>query len=70
MTKNKIHRHLLPGLGLPSASEIKRPQVHELLDTVAGKGLTTGVNRSRRSSVAMFTVALDRISSTPIRRRV
>ena len=40
--------------------EIKRPQIHEVLDTIAGKGLTIGVNRVQAVISRLFTVALDR----------
>jgi integrase len=57
---SKIDRHLLPAWGALALREIKRPQVHELLDVVAGKGLTYGVNRIQALISRMFTVALDR----------
>jgi len=57
---SKIYRHLLPVWGSLALREIKRPQVHELLDVVAGKGLTYGVNRIQALISRMFTVALDR----------
>ncbi len=58
--KSKIDRHLLPAWGSLPLREITRTHVHELLDTLAGKGLTTGVNRVQAVVSRMFTVALDR----------
>ena len=40
--------------------EIKRVHVHELLDTLVAKGMTTGVNRVQAVISRLFTVALDR----------
>lgn len=57
---SKIDRHLLPAWGTLPLRDIKRPHVHELLDVVVGKGLTTGVNRIQALISRMFTVALDR----------
>ena len=56
----KIDRYLLPAWGTLPLAEIKRKQVHELLDKVVAKGLTTGVNRIQAVISRMFTVALDR----------
>jgi integrase len=39
---------------------ITRAHVHELLDTLVAKGLTTGVNRVQAVISRLFTVALDR----------
>jgi integrase len=58
--ESKIDRHLLPAWGKLPLRDIKRTHVHELLDTVVGKGLTTGVNRIQALVSRMFTVALDR----------
>lgn len=58
--ESKIHRHLMPAWESLPLADIKRKQVHELLDTVVGKGLTTGVNRIQALISRMFTVALDR----------
>jgi integrase len=58
--QSKIHRHLLPVWGPIPLRDIKRAHVHELLDTIVGKGLTTGVNRIQALISRMFTVALDR----------
>jgi hypothetical protein len=38
-------RHLLPAWGPMPLRAITRAHVHELLDTLVAKGLTTGVNR-------------------------
>jgi len=58
--ERKIHRYLLPAWGPLPLRDIKRSHVHELLDTVVGKGLTVGVNRLQALISRMFTVALDR----------
>jgi integrase len=70
--ENKIHRYLLPAWGALPLREIKRPQVHELLDTIAGQGLTIGVNRVQAVISRMFTVALDRslIDAHPVARLI
>ena len=56
----KIARHLLPAWGPLPLKSITRTHVHDLLDTVTGKGLTLGVNRIQALISRMFTVALDR----------
>ena len=56
----KIERHILPAWGPLPLKSITRTHVHELLDTVTGKGLTLGVNRIQALVSRMFTVALDR----------
>ena len=56
----KIARHLLPSWGPLPLRSITRAHVHEMLDTVTGKGLTGGVNRVQALISRMFTVALDR----------
>jgi integrase len=56
----KIKRHLLPVWGALPLRSITRAHVHELLDTLAGKGLTVGVNRLQALISRIFTVALDR----------
>jgi len=58
--ENKINRYLLPAWRALPLREIKRSQVHELLEMIAGQGLTTGVNRVQAVISRMFTVALDR----------
>jgi integrase len=55
-----IDRHLLPAWGPLPLREITRTHVHELLDTLVGKGLTVGVNRVQALVSRIFTVALDR----------
>lgn len=57
---SKINRYILPVWGSLPLKAITRTHVHELLDTVAGKGLTIGVNRLQAVVSRMFTVALDR----------
>jgi integrase len=56
----KIDRYILPAWGPLPLKEITRRHVHELLDSVAGKGLTIGVNRLQALISRIFTVALDR----------
>ncbi len=53
-------RHLLPAWGSMPLRAITRAHVHELLDTLVAKGLTTGVNRVQAVISRLFTVALDR----------
>jgi integrase len=53
-------RHLLPVWGPMPLRAITRAHVHELLDTLVAKGLTTGVNRVQAVISRLFTVALDR----------
>ena len=48
------------GLGPLPARDITRRHVHELLDTLVAKGMTTGVNRVQAVISRLFTVALDR----------
>lgn len=55
----KIERHILPEWGPLPLKDITRTHVKELLDTVAGKGLTVGVNRVQALVSRMFTVALN-----------
>jgi integrase len=57
---NKIKKYLLPAWGALPVKDITRRHVHELLDTLVGKGLTTGVNRVQAVISRLFTVALDR----------
>jgi len=68
----KIDRYLLPAWGSLALKEITRTHVHELLDTVVGKGLTIGVNRLQALISRMFTVALDRslIDAHPAARMI
>ena len=56
----KIERHLLPAWGALPLRSITRTHVNELLDAVAGKGLTAGVNRLQALISRMFTVALNK----------
>jgi integrase len=58
--ESKVNRYLLPVWGPLPLRSITRAHVHELLDTVAGKGLTFGVNRIQALISRVFTVALDR----------
>jgi integrase len=55
-----IARYLTPAWGGLPLSGITRKHVHEVLDTVAGRGLTVGVNRLQALVSRIFTVALDR----------
>lgn len=55
-----IARYLTPAWGPIPLTDITRRHVHEVLDTVAGKGLTVGVNRLQALISRIFTVALDR----------
>jgi integrase len=56
----KINRYLIPAWGALPLRDITRTHVHELLDTLVAKGLTTGVNRIQAVISRLFTVALDR----------
>ncbi len=56
----KIEKYLIPAWGDRPLRDITRTHVHELLDTVVAKGLTTGVNRLQAVISRIFTVALDR----------
>ena len=58
--RNKIARYLLPAWGPLPLKSITRTQIHEVLDTVDGRGLTVGVNRLQAVISRIFTVALDR----------
>jgi integrase len=53
-------RHLLPVWGPMPLRAIMRAHVHELLDTLVAKGLTTGVNRVQAVISRLFTDTLDR----------
>jgi integrase len=55
-----LKRYLLPAWGALPLRDIHRQHVHEVLDVVAGKGLTVGVNRLQALISRCFTVALDR----------
>jgi integrase len=55
-----LKRYLSPAWGPLPLKAITRTHVHEMLDTVAGKGLTIGVNRLQALISRIFTVALDR----------
>jgi integrase len=67
-----IQRHLLPAWGPLPLREITRRDVHELLDRLAGQGLTIGVNRVQALVSRIFTVALDRsvIDAHPAARMI
>ena len=56
----KIDKYLLPAWGPLPLRSITRTHVHEVLDTLTGKGLTVGVNRVQALISRLFTVALDR----------
>ncbi|MGE0359683.1 MAG: tyrosine-type recombinase/integrase [Vicinamibacterales bacterium] len=56
----KIRRHLLPAWGDRPLADITRKDVHALLDSLVGAGLTIGVNRVQAVISRLFTIALDR----------
>ncbi len=70
--RNKIARYLLPAWGPLPLKSITRTQIHEVLDTVGGRGLTVGVNRLQAVISRIFTVALDRslIEAHPAARMI
>ncbi len=55
-----IDRYLVDAWGALPLKAITRQHVHEVLDTVVGKGLTIGANRLQALISRVFTVALDR----------
>lgn len=57
---NKIKKYLIPAWGALPLHDITRRHVHELLDTLVAKGMTTGVNRVQAVISRLFTLALDR----------
>jgi integrase len=57
---NKTKKYLIPAWGSRPVDAITRRHVHELLDTLVAKGMTTGVNRVQAVISRLFTVALDR----------
>jgi integrase len=57
---NKTKKYLIPAWGSHPVHAITRRHVHELLDTLVAKGMTTGVNRVQAVISRLFTVALDR----------
>jgi integrase len=57
---NKTKKYLTPAWGSLPVRDITRRHVHELLDTLVAKGMTTGVNRVQAVISRLFTVALDR----------
>jgi integrase len=67
-----LERYLLPAWGTLPLRDITRRHVHELLDAVAGKGLTVGVNRVQALISRVFTLALDRslIDAHPAARMI
>ena len=56
----KTKKYLIPAWGGMALRSITRAHVHELLDTLVAKGMTTGVNRIQAVISRLFTVALDR----------
>jgi len=58
--ESNIKRYLLPAWGPLPLRDIGRAQIADLLDTVAGKGLSVGVNRLQALISRIFTIALDR----------
>ncbi len=57
---NKTKKYLIPAWGSHPVHAITRRHVHELLDTLVAKGMTTGVNRVQAVISRLLTVALDR----------
>lgn len=57
---SKIEKYLLPAWGSMPLRDITRAHVHELLDKLAARGMTTGVNRMQAVISRLFTIALDR----------
>ncbi len=57
---SKIEKYLLPAWGAMPLRDITRAHVHELLDKLAARGMTTGVNRMQAVISRLFTIALDR----------
>ena len=57
---NKTKKYLIPAWGSLPVRDITRRHIHELLDTLVAKGMTTGVNRVQAVISRLFTVALDR----------
>jgi integrase len=56
----KIARHLLPEWETRPLAEITRADVQDVLDKIAAKGLTVGVNRVQAVISRIFTIALDK----------
>ena len=56
----KTKKYLIPAWGTLPLRDITRAHVHERLDTLVAKGMTTGVNRVQAVISRLFTVALDR----------
>jgi integrase len=69
---NKTKKYLIPAWGALPVRDITRRHVHELLDTIVAKGMTTGVNRVQAVISRLFTVALDRslIDAHPAARMI
>jgi integrase len=67
---NKTRKYLIPAWGSLPLHDITRRHVHELLDTLVAKGMTTGVNRVQAVISRLFTVALDRslVDAHPVAR--
>lgn len=70
--EGKVNRHLIPAWGDRPLRSITRADVHELLDKLAGGGMTIGVNRVQALISRIFTVALDRglVDSHPAARMI
>ena len=68
----KAKRYLIPAWGRLPLRDVTRARVHELLDTLVAKGMSTGVNRVQAVISRMFTVALDRslIDAHPATRMI
>ena len=56
----KLQRYLVPAWGPRPLADITRADVHQLLDQLAARGLTVGVNRIQALITRVFSVALDR----------
>jgi integrase len=56
----KLQRYLIPAWGARPLVDITRADVHQLLDQLAARGLTVGVNRVQALITRVFSVALDR----------
>lgn len=57
---SKIEKYLFSAWGSMPLRDITRAHVHELLDKLTARGMTTGVNRMQAVISRLFTIALDR----------
>jgi integrase len=58
--EQKINRYLRPAWGDRPLRDIRREDIHDLLDRLVANGMTVGVNRIQMLISRMFTIALDR----------